>query len=375
MKQLRVLIYLVALIVAGLFVALKGSAANPGPALLAAFLFVFVVGNVLAPQSGRLCVTYSTTVLLADVMEAFKVRFPMLFGDSGFGTDFSDAQARKDDQIIAKIRTLPSVQDYDATNGYKANAAEASSLLVDVPLTLNRLKHVPVKVDHLDQLASRIDLYKGAVADMAFVLGKSVVDYGLSLIVANNFSYGTNETIANTSKSTLNAATKKLNTNGCNPAGRFGIVNSAFYNALEEDVRVSSKDFSGQQRTDNAYGVLTNVAGFKRIFEYPDFPANAQNLNAFFGTRPAIAVAARLPKDSSEIAKAAGIPMIAKFDTLTDPDSGLSLFCIEWMEAGTFDLYTTVALLYGAAAGKQAGNAGTICDKAGYRVTESGGAY
>jgi hypothetical protein len=210
---------------------------------------------------------------------------------------------------------------------------------------------------------------------MAFVLGKSVVDFALGKILAANFSYGANVTQQNANKDTLDSATKKLNQNGCSPIGRFGIVNSGFYNGLEADSRIASGDYHGQMRTDNAYGSLQNIAGFSRIFEYPDMPTNNQQLNAFFGTRQAIALASRVPSDVSKIAARIGIPQIAKFSTLTDPNSGLTLMGIEWMKSGLFDLYTTVVLLYGGNAGRQAGNAGTICDKAGYRVTEAAGVY
>jgi hypothetical protein len=360
----------------GLFVAALFAALVPTPATFATCaLFVFLIGNTVSRQTSQLCVTYSTTVLLGDIMAAFKVRFPMLFGPAGFGTDFSADPARLNDQIIAKIRTLPAVSTYDGTTGYENGATEASALYVDVPVTLNQHKHVPVKVDYLDQIAARQDLYNGVVSDMAFVLGKSVVDFALGLVIADNFSYGANVTQQNANKDTLDAATKKLNINGCSPIGRFGIVNSGFYNGLEGDSRIASGDYHGQQRTDNAYGSLTNVSGFSRIYEYPDLPTNAQQLNAFFGVSQAIALASRVPADVSKLAARIGIPTIAKFDTLSDPNSGLTLMGIEWMKSGVFDIYTTVVLLYGGNAGRQAGVAGTICDKAGYRVTEAAGVY
>lgn len=320
--------------------------------------------------------TLSATEILQDTLDAFKIRFPMLTGGAGFTTDFSGSQARKDDIVMAHIRTLPGAESYDSSTGYKANADEASALLTDIPVTLNQHKHVPVKVDHLDVLASRKDIYRGAIADMAFVLGKAVVDFALSKVVAANFSYGANKTIANTSKADVDDATKKLNTNGASPTGRFGIVTSDFYNALEQDVRISSGDYHGQIRTGNAYGQLNNVAGFESIYEYPDLQTAAgESINAFFAARQAVCVVSRVPRDPSDAAAAMGIPTIASFDTVTDPNSGLTLFGIKWMEAGTFDAYLTVALLYGATAGKNAGSAGTIVDKAGYRIVESGGTF
>ena len=44
---------------------------------------------------------------------------------------------------------------------------------------------------------------------------------------------------------------------------------------------------------------------------------------------------------------------------------------IKWQEAGTFDIYMTMAVLFGSAVGAQGGSAGTIADKAGYRLISS----
>lgn len=348
------------------------AAANPtAPGVVLSLVLWFVLcASCSTPRSARLCATLSATEILADVIEAFKVRFPMLVGPTGFGTDFSSKTAKLNDQIIAHIRTLPSIQAYDATTGYEANAAEASSLFVDIPMTLDQHKHVPVKVDHLDVLSSKKDLYDGAMGDMAFVLGKSVVDYALSKATAANFSYGDVESIANTSKTTMDDATAVLNANGASPEGRFGLVNTPFYNALEGDARIASGDYHAQQRTDNAYGELVNVSGFRRVWEYPDLTTAAGgNLSALFGNRAAIAVASRVPSDPSELAARIGIPKIADFASVADPNSGLTFLGIQWMKSGTFDIYLTVALLYTAAAGSQAAGAGLKCDKAGYRVT------
>ncbi len=374
MKSIRVTFFLLALLALIAWLAPTAAHAVAGVLLLA--LSTFVLANITPRSRARLCATLSATEILQDTLDAFRVQFPMLTGPAGFGTDFSSETAKLNDQVIAHIRTLPSIQAYDGTNGYEANGAEASGLLVDVPVTLDQHKHVPVKIDHLDVLSSKKNLYDKTINDMAFVLGKGVVDHALGKIVAANFSYGANETIANTSKSTLNSATKKLNQNGNVPRGRFGLVTSDFYNALEEDSRVSSGDYHGQAREGNGYGELKNIAGFERIWEYPDLrTAAGENINAFLGTGTAVAICSKVPSDPSKLASSIGIPTIAKFDTLTDPNSGLTLLGIQWMKSGTFDIWLTVALIWGAAAGKQGGANGVKCDKAGYRVTEAGGVF
>ena len=97
-------------------------------------------------------------------------------------------------------------------------------------------------------------------------------------------------------------------------------------------------------------------------------PANAENQSGFFGTKESIILATRVPNDANEIAKAAGIPQIASFETMTDEDTGLTLLGIKWIEQGTFDVYCTVSVMYGAVAGNQGGADGALTDYAGQRL-------
>src|SRR5437762_251501 len=139
--------------------------------------------------------TLSATEILADVLDAFKKQFPML---TFFSTDFSAAAAVLNQQVLARIAQLPAVQSYDATSGYDLNTADSKSLLVDVPVTLDQHKHVPVKILYLDRIASKIDLYNQSIANIGFVLGKSVIDFVLGKAVAANFSNSTIATVLNT---------------------------------------------------------------------------------------------------------------------------------------------------------------------------------
>lgn len=308
--------------------------------------------------------TLTVSELLADTLAAFKKRVPALFA---FSTDFSAARGVLNQALIAKIRVLPTVATYDATTGYANGATAVSSLLVDVPVTMDQHKHVPVKITHLAQLASQRNLYEDMVADLAYVLGKSVVDYALTKVLAANFTQSTTEAIVDTNRDTLGAVRKAMNAKGAGPQ-RYGIVNSDFAEALDADSRIASKDYYGQQTGREAYLHLKGCSGFNDIWEYPDLPANAQNLSGFFFDSRAITVATRIPDNSVEYAQSIGIPQVAATEIVTDPDTGLSLLGIKWMNAPTLDSFCTVALIYGVTAGAQGGSAGDLTDYAGYRV-------
>src|ERR1700680_2020154 len=177
--------------------------------------------------------TLPATESLPDVLDAFKKQFPQL---TFFSTDFSSAAAVLNQQVLARIAQLPTVQSYDVTSGYDLNTADSKSLLVDVPVTLNQHKHVPVKVLYLDRIAAKIDLYNQSIANIGFVLGKSVIDYVLGLCTPTNFSGSTIATIANTNRDTLSTVTLNMNANGAASSGRFGIVSSAFFHSLAADI-------------------------------------------------------------------------------------------------------------------------------------------
>lgn len=311
--------------------------------------------------------TISVSEILTDTLEAFKVSFPML---KLIATDFSADTLKLNQTAIARISKLPTVRDYDGTTGYKANAASATALFEDVPVTINRHKHVPVKIAHLDQIASQVDLYKIAIANLAYSLGKEAFDYVLSLSVAANITGSATYSTANSDKDALDDIRGKLNLNGASLQGRFGIVSTAVMNTLQADIRVINNQYKdgGQGYGANPIGWLKNISGFENIIEYPGMPDNGENQTGLFAARDAIVMASRLPDSTFDLASQLGIPSIAKVETVTDPDTGLSLLGIVWQEPGTFDLILTVAWMYGAAVGAQGGATGTKTDKAGIRL-------
>ncbi len=315
-----------------------------------------------------MALTLSTTQILELVMDAFKVRLPFLA--SAFATDFSHEKAKLNQTVNARIAGLPTVQNYDGTTGYKANATDAKSLMNDVPVTIDQHKHVPIKLDFLDAASTvnQINLLEEATMNCGYVLAKSIADYCLGLAKAVNFSESSVVAVANSDLDMLAAIREAMNAKGVNTTGRFGIVNSAVMTTLTSDSRIASGDYHGQQIGAEALGRLKAIQGFGNIWEYPDMPANTENQTGFFGTRESVILATRVPSDTNEIAKAAGIPQIASFETMTDEDTGLTLLGIKWIEQGTFDVYCTIAVMYGAVAGKQGDSAGALTDYAGHRL-------
>jgi hypothetical protein len=272
--------------------------------------------------------------------------------------------------VIARISKVPAVASYDpAQGGYKNAAVDVNTIVEDVPVTLDQHKHVPVKIGYLTSISTKRDLYKEAVMNIGYALGKAIVDDTLTKVVVANFSEATTEATASVSRDTLGKVTKAMNAKGSGLL-RYGIVNSDVFNMLDSDPAIGSGDYHGQQRAGSPYGHLVNVAGFQDIWEYPQLPITA-NLTGFFYDKRGVVVVTRLPNNILDVAASAGIPKIASFETVADPDSGMSLLGIRWMEPGTFDVYVTITMLWGSKAGKQGGTAGAITDYGGHRLVSA----
>ena len=215
--------------------------------------------------------TRTVTKILADIVAAFRVRCPHL---QGMGLNFTKNKLYLGQTAIAHIEQLPSLADYDANNGgYRNGATSMDALLVDIPVTIDGHKHVPVKLAHLANISNE-KKYRNAVGNQAFVLGKYIGDTLLAKVRGSSISF--EKVVASNAidLDDLNEITGTMNINGANPVGRRGIVATAVMNTLVGDSRIASKDYLGQMPGANGLRRLTNIAGFEYIDEYPDLDNN-----------------------------------------------------------------------------------------------------
>lgn len=364
MTNIKQKLFFVALLLAFIVTILHPDGFSAGLVFLAAA--VAVISITTRKQTGVLRVTLTVNEILMDVMDAFRVEIPFMI--NGFSTDFSSQTAVKGDTITAHIATLPTVATYDVNTGFDNGATAADALLTDVPVTMDQFSHVPVKVTWLTQLASKLPLYREAIRNTGYVLAKKVVDYALTKVLAVNFTKTQVLAPINVNLDSLEDIRTQLNINKAANRNRFGICSSQFAAALQNDDRVKSSLFYSQLNGDQGYRHFTNIAGFSNVWEYPDFPTNAQSLSGFFGDRRAIVIANRRV-DYSNAAAQLGVPEVMKFYPLSDPMTGLNLTGVAYQKAGTGDVIVSVAILYGIGAGTQGGAANALTDAAGYRTT------
>jgi len=315
--------------------------------------------------------TLTTKEILLDVIRSFTKQIPAL---NRMGTDFRPDRLKLNQTYIAHIPGLPAIANYDAAQGgYKNGAQSARGLLTDVPITVNRHKHVPLKWTHLDSIQDNKQRYEEIIANAGYVLSKSVIDDLLGQVLAANFSEKSIIAVADLDLEAFTGITGKMNKRGALTNGRTAIINTDAANVFGADIRVASKDFQGQMAGGTSLRRWANVAGFADIFEYPDMPDNGENLIGFAFDPRAFALLAGIPEDfKSNVAAQLGIPESMGFESVTDPDTGITMAAVSWQEQGTGDFIWSPTLVWGSALGKQgSATAGALTDYAGHRIVSA----
>jgi hypothetical protein len=243
-----------------------------------------------------------------------------------------------------------------------------TTLIEDVPVTLNQLSCVTVRIPWLTALATKgVNLYKAALANTGFALGNKVVGTVLTSCAAGM-----------SNSMSLSPVISNLDTwdgdirNACNAQkmfpNRWGFISSAMAQALGCDDRVRSKLFYDERCAAEGYRRWINLAGFSTLREYPDVILAGNKVQGIVGDSRLVGVAVRRLEDMTSTAKALGIPRVMEFTSTKDDESGLELCGISWQEGGTGDVYLAVALLFGVACGNQGTGAGAMTDNAGLKL-------
>lgn len=256
-----------------LLCAITSALAMEGHVAAASIVF-FVGGSALTPWSamtGQTCVTLTPTEILGLQIRAFRKRVPIL---NMMGTDFTGMSLRRNQQAIARIRSLGAASTYVAgSGGYKNGAQSGRSLLTDVSLTVDQWVTYPILLEHINHITDANNDYAGVVGDGGYVLGKGVVDYMLGLVNSTRFSQGS--VIANSDfdvdalVSIGEAMNAKTESND-----RYLLVSSAVASVLAVDQRLINSQWFGKEQGGESIRVWRNAFGFREIREYADMPTN-----------------------------------------------------------------------------------------------------
>lgn len=360
MKHLKLIIALLALFLCAILTASHG--------WLVGLVLLTLISCAINTPRGRLClVTISVPEILKETLAAFKLETPELFGPAGFARDFKSNTAVLGDKVTARISHVPLTGAYDGNNGgFKAPSQDVTTLIEDVPVTLNQFRCVTVRLAFLSGLSSKVDLYKAAIGNLGFALGKYIID----TVLAEAAVGVSNSSLLNPALCNLDSFDDTLrgqaNAQKMAQKTRWAFVNTALASALGQDDRVRSELFYGQKNGEQGFRIWKNLAGFQWVKEYPDIANAGNKLIGLMGDHRLAAVSVRKIQDTENIAEELGIPKVMEFYPIKDDEgSGLELTGVTWQEQGTGDTFLSVAILFGVGAGNQGGAAGSITDNAG----------
>jgi len=298
--------------------------------------------------------TLSPAEVTLEVIAILKKRFPQI---TAISTDFSSAAVKFNQNVISRVVVPQPAQDYDTVNGYVAE----SSVTQDVPVTINKHKHVSLAFNDQELSSTVRNLPQEQLEGAAYSLGRQIsLDLWGQAVVANFGTPASGNTqnaavsvtaVGNVTRQTLLAIRAALSKAGAGP-NRFGLVNADVFAALGADATIVSR-FYYNDEPDFMQGVLENLAGFEKIIEYAELPnaptgTGAGNLG-WFGTPAGLVFASRVPADPGMFVT--DVPVPAKIQNVSDPDTGLTIQYRYMYDPWKGKLQMTLTLMYGVAIG------------------------
>lgn len=297
----------------------------------------FLLGPILALNSlgtlvGDLTVQRSLTLL--------KLSFPWF---NRISTNFSAEGAKLGQQIITRLRGIPSLAPYVPGVGYERQAA----VLTDVPVTISEHNGVEIAFNANELASTARDLFGEQVEGCHYAIGKGLADAILALLTVANFPAETVEATVDVDADTMDKLSAALTGRGVPGMGRLGLLSSAVYRKLGKDT--SLVQLAAFQRPEiitqeNALPPIKGIQPYEVINLLDE-----ENLTGFAGTPDALALATRVPNDYS-----AAMPDVAGNGTVqivTNPDTGISVMLVRYVDHKAAEAAWRVALMWGAAKG------------------------
>lgn len=297
-------------------------------------LLSLLAANSLGTLSGELITQRSLTLL--------KRSYPELFAIS---TDFSDTAAAFNQVVKARLRTIPTVTDYNATTGYATSDASA----VDVPVTINGHKAVQIAYNANELGSTTRDLFGEQVEGCHAAIGADLVDTLLAVITAGNFANATTQALATFARAHVTAMAKALTTRNAPRQGRFLMLNLDYYEKLGQDTSIVS--LATMQQADIITENRLPRVGGMQPYEVQNFPTTG-NLTGFGGTADSLALSTRVPNDYT--AAMPDVPSTGSVQVVKNLDTGISCALARFVDHKLGAALWRLAYMRGAAVGQAA---------------------
>lgn len=317
----------------------------------------------------------SGTLVIQRTLQLFKYMFPLI---SRVYTDFSDQPGLFKQTETSRIIVVPAVQTYNATLGSDGRplgwTTASPAQTKDVNITLDEHIGVPIVIGQ-DILAATVRRLFDEQSEAAmYALAKYFVAKLYKLITVANFNAYAAVTAPDTNgivkvptayasfavaaknfaRSSLVDISAAFNQNEVPmDNNRSVLLNSQYYGALSKDPSLVTF-YAGQRNpeiiTDNQ---LPKLATFAPI-EAPNLPT-ANNIVGFALHKAGLIAKTRLPQD---FVQALGVMVPGSVTTVTDPDTGISVLLVQYVNLTQGYSEWRIEALLGAAVGD---NRGGLC--------------
>lgn len=295
------------------------------------------LGPILAANSLG---TLAPELITQRSLTLLKLSFPWL---SKVSTSFTAEAAAFDQEVNARLVSVPTVGHYSTTLGYVSTGATAT----DVPVKISNHDYVQIEFNANELASTGRNLFQEQVDGMHYAIGKTFVDGLLALITVANFANESIEAVADTDRDTMDTLATALSTRGVPEFNRIGLLKSAVFRKLGKDSSIVNLAAMGQRPEIITQGVLPPISGIQP-YELFNLPTD-ENLIGFACTPDALALATRLPNDYTQAMP--GVPSTAAVSTVTNPDTGISLMMVRYIDHQLGKAVTRFAFMWGVAKG------------------------
>ncbi|MGB0991686.1 MAG: hypothetical protein ACPG32_04365 [Akkermansiaceae bacterium] len=289
--------------------------------------------------------TLNGTLIAQRALTTLVNKLPLL---SRISTKFTDQQLF-DQAVKVKLAGVVAAVDYHADNGYVASDSTDS----EVTVTMDQHKHVTRHVSVEEAHSTNENLLDKYAALDAHSLATPLIDLLLGLVKDTAVPTATQQTVkavGSFDRATLIDMGTAMDNRKVADVGRFAILNPAYYGALKKDTTVVSNNVNPASSTITS-GFLPDVDGFD-VIKYNGVPANSENLVGLTGVAESFAIATGIPTlDMLE-----GVPVAARSTVVTEPQTGLSVLLVEYVDVQKGKAYRSYRWMFGGSLG----NATTI---------------
>jgi hypothetical protein len=315
--------------------------------------------------------TLSGTLVAQRTLQLFKLAFPVI---SRIMTDFSDTPAQFRQTEATRIVVVPAVQSYntalDATGRPLGWSTVSTAQTKDVLITLDEHIGVPIVFDANTLASTMRRLFDEQAPAAAYALAKYFVEkiYKLFTLANYNAYAATNGAkvpvaypdypvgISDFARSTLTKIAAIFNPNEVPINDRVALLTSNYFEQLATDPSLVTF-FAGQQSpeivTENR---LPRLAGFEPI-EAPNLtaPGVTPNLVGMALHKAAVVAKTRLSNDYTQALPGSSYGSVT---TVTDPDIGISVVLVQYVNHTGGYAEWRIQVMLGAAVGD---NRGGLC--------------